>query len=85
MAQDDFDTRLQAAAATLGVPLDEPQRVRLLNFLQQLQRWNKTYNLTALRDPEQMLIQHLFDSLSVLPALARVLANIAKSKDNACH
>jgi 16S rRNA (guanine527-N7)-methyltransferase len=39
----------------------------------QLQRWNKTYNLTALRDPEQMLVQHLFDSLAALPPLANIL------------
>jgi len=75
MTQPLFDARLQAAAATLGVPLMPAQRVCLLSFLQQLQRWNKTYNLTALRDPEQMLIQHLFDSLSVLPHLARELAD----------
>ncbi len=41
----------------------------LLAYLQQLQHWNKAYNLTAIRDPEDMLVQHVFDSLSVVPPL----------------
>src|SRR5690606_19753853 len=36
---------------------------------QQLQRWNKAYNLTAIRDPEKMLVQHVFDSLAIVPVL----------------
>ncbi len=61
--------RLAAAAVALGLSLDDAQLQRLLDFLQMLQRWNKVYNLTALRDPEQMLSHHLIDCLAMLPPL----------------
>lgn len=64
-----FRERTIEAAEALGVALQAEQIDKLLNYLQQLQRWNKTYNLTALRDPEQMLVQHVFDSLAVVPAV----------------
>ena len=41
----------------------------MLRYLALLQKWNKVYNLTAIRDPEQMLTHHLLDSLSVVPHL----------------
>jgi 16S rRNA (guanine527-N7)-methyltransferase len=66
----DYTERLQRAALSLGVQLDAPTTRVLLSYMDQLQRWNKTYNLTALRDPEQMLVQHLFDSIAALPPLA---------------
>ncbi|MEI2417049.1 16S rRNA (guanine(527)-N(7))-methyltransferase RsmG [Orrella sp. JC864] len=66
--------RLQAAAQALDVPLAPAQAQQLLDYLAQMQRWNRTYNLTALRDPEQMLVQHVFDSLSVVAPLERELA-----------
>ena len=61
------------AAAALGVPLDEQGAERLLRFLDLLQRWNATYNLTAVRDPQEMLVQHLFDCLAVIAPLRRAL------------
>jgi len=75
--RDGFLARLQAAAHRLALPLEDSQCVRLLDFLAQMQRWNKTYNLTALRDPEQMLIQHVFDSLSVVTPFVRALSGVA--------
>lgn len=42
---------------------------KLLDYLQLLQKWNRVYNLTAIRDPEQMVSHHLLDSLAVLPHL----------------
>jgi 16S rRNA (guanine527-N7)-methyltransferase len=68
-----YAERLRSAALALGVKLDGPQTTVLLSYIEQLQRWNKTYNLTALRDPEQMLTQHLFDSISALPPMAEIL------------
>ena len=60
---------LDADAAALRLPIDAAARERLLDYLALLQRWNATYNLTAIRDPEQMLSHHLVDSLAVVPEL----------------
>lgn len=65
--------RLAEAARQLHLPLPDTQARRLLAFLDLLQRWNGTYNLTALRDPNEMLVQHLFDCLAVVPSLRAVL------------
>lgn len=69
----DLAELLAAGAAELGLGLPEPTLRRLLGYLDLMRKWNAVYNLTAIRDPRQMLIQHLLDSLSILPALrARV-------------
>ena len=49
--------------------LDIPAQVQqdLLRYLELLRKWNKVYNLTAIRDPEQMVTHHLLDSLAVAP------------------
>jgi 16S rRNA (guanine527-N7)-methyltransferase len=65
----DLATQLAVAAADLELPLDEATLVRLLRYLGLLQRWNAHYNLTAVRDPQAMLSQHLVDCLAALPAL----------------
>lgn len=56
-------------AAALGVSLDRQQCERLSGFVELLARWNRAFNLTAVRDPEQMVYRHLLDSLAVLPHL----------------
>ena len=50
-----------------GLSLHAEQVDSLLCYLEQLSRWNRTYNLTAVRDPVEMVSKHLLDSLSVLP------------------
>lgn len=60
---------LRAALTDLGITLDADQQARLLAYLALLRKWNAVYNLTAIRDPGAMLVQHLFDCLAVLPAL----------------
>lgn len=70
----DRRARLLDAAQALGTPLDEGTADRLMAYLGLLQRWNKVYNLTALRDPEEMLSHHLVDCLAVLAPLRRHLA-----------
>jgi 16S rRNA (guanine527-N7)-methyltransferase len=62
-------TRLEAAAAQLGVTLPPAAAARLLRLLDELERWNRAYNLTAVREREAMLALHLLDSLSVHPWL----------------
>jgi len=65
--------RLQAAAARLRLVLPDGSAERLLGFLDLLHRWNGVYNLTAVRDPDEMLVQHLFDCLAVVAPLDRAL------------
>jgi 16S rRNA (guanine527-N7)-methyltransferase len=62
---------LEAAARALGLELSPTQVDQLLAYLALLQKWNKVYNLTAVRDPAQMLSHHLVDSLSAIPPLLR--------------
>lgn len=60
---------LVEGAAELGAHLTDQQSSLLLNFLTLLNKWNKAFNLTAVRDPNEMLSRHLLDSLSLLPVL----------------
>ena len=53
----------------LGLALSPAQQQQLLDYLDLLGKWNKVYNLTAVRDPAQMLTQHLLDCLAVVQAL----------------
>lgn len=66
-------TRLREGALALGVELTDAQVALLLAYLDHLQRWNATYNLTALRGRHAMLTQHLLDCIAVVPALRRTL------------
>lgn len=56
-------------AARLGVPLSSGAAGLLLRLLDELERWNRSFNLTAITDRREMLTHHLLDSLSVLPFL----------------
>ncbi len=58
---------LSAGLAELGIELPDTAQQQLLAFRNLLLKWNKTYNLTALRDPEQAISHHLLDSLTILP------------------
>src|SRR5688572_10076273 len=60
---------LHDGLAKLRLELREHDSKRLLIYLALLQKWNQTYNLTAVREPEKMVSHHLLDSLSVLPHL----------------
>ncbi len=62
---------LRAAISELALDVPEPQVDTLLSYLALLQRWNAHYNLTAVRDPAQMLTQHLADCLAVIAPLRR--------------
>ena len=62
---------LAEAAAELGIVLSAQQVAALLEYLSLLAKWNRTYNLTAIHDPERMFTHHLLDSLAVLPFVGR--------------
>ncbi|MBK7000831.1 MAG: 16S rRNA (guanine(527)-N(7))-methyltransferase RsmG [Rhodoferax sp.] len=67
--------RLRQGAADLNCMLDGAQIQCLLDYLELLQKWNKVYNLTAVRDPQEMLTHHLFDCLAVIRPLQNYLQN----------
>ena len=58
---------LASGMAELGLDLSRPVQEKLLAYLQLMAKWNKIYNLTALRSPDEGVTHHLLDSLSVLP------------------
>jgi 16S rRNA (guanine527-N7)-methyltransferase len=58
---------LAAGLRTLGIALDSAAQEKLLAYIALVAKWNRVYNLTAIREPERMLSHHLFDSLAVLP------------------
>ncbi|WP_280539854.1 16S rRNA (guanine(527)-N(7))-methyltransferase RsmG [Chromohalobacter sp. 11-W] len=63
------ETRLDTGLATLEIDVDATARERLLALLELLHKWNRAYNLTAVRDPEQMVTRHLLDSASIAAAV----------------
>lgn len=58
---------LAQGIANMGLAVSDEAQQKLLAYLALLQKWNKVYNLTAVRDPLEMVTLHLLDSLSVLP------------------
>lgn len=58
---------LAQGIAAMGLDVDAAKQEKLLAYMALLQKWNKVYNLTAIRDAEEMVRLHLLDSLSVLP------------------
>jgi 16S rRNA (guanine527-N7)-methyltransferase len=62
-----LDAGLSAMDTCIAAALDRDARERLIGYLELLVRWNCTYNLTAVRDPLEMVPRHLLDSLAVLP------------------
>jgi 16S rRNA (guanine527-N7)-methyltransferase len=64
---------LQAGAQSLGLALSDAQLDLLLAYMGWLHKWNKVYNLTALRHPDEMLSHHLMDSLTAVGPLLRHL------------
>jgi len=61
---------LTEALHAMGAKLDARQEACLLDYLALIAKWNRTYNLTAIHEPERMLTHHLLDSLSILSAVA---------------
>jgi len=72
---------LRRGAQSLGLVLDEAQIRQLLDYQALIQKWNKVYNLTAVRDPAEMLTHHLLDSLAVISPLRRLVRVSARLLD----
>ncbi|MFM7001307.1 MAG: 16S rRNA (guanine(527)-N(7))-methyltransferase RsmG [Limnohabitans sp.] len=62
---------LRAGSQALGLSLSAEQQQRLLDYMALIQKWTKVYNLTAVRDPAEMLTHHLLDSLTAVAPLTR--------------
>lgn len=62
-----LQSKLAAGLSELDLSLDAATQQRLLDYIGLLHKWNKVYNLTAVREPQKMLTQHVLDSLAVLP------------------
>ncbi|HEX7964417.1 MAG TPA: 16S rRNA (guanine(527)-N(7))-methyltransferase RsmG [Gammaproteobacteria bacterium] len=65
----DWRRGLAPGLKALGVTLPEGGEARLLRYVELLVQWNQAYNLTAVRDPAEMLVKHVLDSLAILPFL----------------
>lgn len=61
------DHRLQKGISALNLELDNDVQQQLMEYVNLLVKWNKVYNLTSVRKPQDMIARHILDSLSVLP------------------
>jgi 16S rRNA (guanine527-N7)-methyltransferase len=76
-----FSERLRLGLQDLGLLVDDERQAQLLAYMDLIAKWTKVYNLTALRDADEMLTHHLLDSLAVVSPLRRELAKLAKLED----
>lgn len=72
-----LDAKLRAGLTALDLSLSDAQIDSLLAYQTLIGKWNKVYNLTAVRDPGEMLTHHLLDSLAVIAPLRRQLAQMS--------
>jgi 16S rRNA (guanine527-N7)-methyltransferase len=77
-----IESDLRAGLITLKLELNEHQIKQLLNYLNMIAKWTKVYNLTAVRDPAEMLTHHLLDSLAAITPLMRHLQETGQEKGN---
>lgn len=62
-----IESQLEAAFKSFNLPQNYQAWSKLNDYLALLQKWNKVYNLTAIRDPQEMFVKHLLDSIAVAP------------------
>ncbi|MGJ0193982.1 16S rRNA (guanine(527)-N(7))-methyltransferase RsmG [Pantoea sp. RRHST58] len=62
-------TKLASLLKAAGISLSDQQKEQLVAYVGLLDKWNKAYNLTSVRDPQQMLVRHILDSIVVAPHL----------------
>ena len=76
----DLERALRVGLRSLNLDLTEPQIGQILDYQVLIGKWTKVYNLTAVRDPAEMLTHHLLDSLAVIAPLQRYLAQAGLSQ-----
>ena len=76
---------LRSGAQALALELSEAQIAQLLEFIALLQKWNKVYNLTSVREPAEMMTHHLLDSLAAVAPLRRHLATLVQGDISPCQ
>ena len=75
-----LEPQLRAGLQALDLALDEAQIAALLDYVDLIQKWTRVYNLTAVRDPQDMLTHHLLDSLAVVRPLRQQLAALGRDE-----
>lgn len=65
-----LETRLAEGLSAMGLSLSAEAQDKLIAYLRLIEKWNRVHNLTAVREPEQMVVLHLLDSLTLLPHVA---------------
>jgi len=78
-------TALQQGLGALSLDLSEEQQAQLLAYMDLIAKWTRVYNLTAVRDADDMLTHHLLDSLAVIGPLRRELASLASADATGPH
>jgi 16S rRNA (guanine527-N7)-methyltransferase len=76
-----LESKLRVGLAELDLVLRDADVAALLSYMALIQKWTKVYNLTAVRDPDEMLTHHLLDSLAVITPLRRQLASLGLRAD----
>jgi 16S rRNA (guanine527-N7)-methyltransferase len=79
MTMNAYELPLRQGAEALGLTLSDTQIAQLLGYHALIQKWNKVYNLTAIREPGEMLTHHLLDSLAIIAPLLRQTAGASIS------
>lgn len=75
-----LEPQLRAGLQALELALDDAQIAALLGYVDLIQKWTRVYNLTAVRDPQDMLTHHLLDSLAVVRPLRQQLAALGRDE-----
>ena len=66
----ELHTILTSGLAALSLELSDTQQQQLVDYDVMIDKWNKAYNLTSVRDPKQMMVKHILDSLAIVPHLS---------------
>ena len=67
--QQELHTILASGLEALALELSDTQQQQLVDYVMLMDKWNKAYNLTSIRDPNQMMVKHILDSLAIVPFL----------------